>query len=282
MAELPLNQVVRLIAWNVYRDAFQGTERGQSYGTCMTAMDEGSTVKLMRVADPDYLRLTPPQIRNFMPLDQLFNLQPAPEGGFRIWKYASEKYVDASACLNPDGSPAGDSRMLLKPLDKESPFQLFFAEKAEEYSAADGYKLVCKLANGDRYEISTRDFPAKEWVVLNLARNPDTASYNLFAVEPYDLFGLQEVPWQATAPVWPGSQNGPPPPAVPKPALDTPQPGPATPKPVLDTPQPGPATPKPVLDTPQPSPARPKLAPGALQPLSDSTRGRRRAKPSSG
>jgi hypothetical protein len=236
MAELPLNRVLRLIAWNVNRDAFQGTERGQSFGTCMTAMDEGSTVKLMRTADPDYLILTPPQIRNFMPVDQLFALQPASDGGFRIWKYGSEKYVDAGAGLNPDGSPSAASGLLLKPLDEQSPWQIFFAEKAEGYSAADGYKLVCRLANGDRYEVSTRDFAAKEWVVLNLNKYPGTPSYNLFAFEPYDLSGLQQVPWQATAPVAP---------ATPQPAPVPPQPSSGTIDPIPAAPRPAPAAPKP-------------------------------------
>jgi hypothetical protein len=236
MPELPLNQVVRLVAWNVYRDAFQGTERGQSYGTCMTAMDEGSTVKLMRTADPNYLMLTPPQIRHFMPLDQLFALQPAADGGFRIWKYGSEKYVDARAGLNPDGSPSAGSGLLLKPLDEQSPWQIFFAEKAEGYSAADGYKLVCRPASGERYEISTRDHAAKEWVVLNLNKYPGTPSYNLFAVERYDLSGLQQVPWQATAPVTPGSQGGDPAPAAPQPAPATPTPAPAPSRPASGPP----------------------------------------------
>jgi hypothetical protein len=199
MTEIPLNQIVRLTAWNVS----QSGAAGQSHGTCLTAMDQGTNVKLMRAADRDYLLTTPPPIRYFMPVDQLFTLAPAANGGFRIVKYGSEKCLDAGDWFfNPDGSRTNVRHLLLNKVDAGAASQIFFAEKGEGYAGVDAWKLLSTLGDGNRYELTPNDYPSKDFVLVTLGRG-GTPSSDLFAVQPYDFSWLQEQPWQATAPAPP-------------------------------------------------------------------------------
>lgn len=167
--EIPFNRLARISAH-------------KSFGTCMTVMDDGTTVKLMKTAD-EYRR------QNFLPpfdaLNQFFTLVPASDTSFRIVSAATHKCFDfGDWFFNPDKSRTNVRHLVLKDVDQSSQTQIFRMQSP--YTQGGNDCAILATADGIDFELRANDWGAKEWVLITLAKHY-SGTGEPYVVEPKPL-----------------------------------------------------------------------------------------------